>query len=62
MIGLGSPVLVVGVSSAAATAFKPDFKTGIVKKRKKGSVKKMSPCLVQSVRTEVKRFFFLKRN
>lgn len=62
MIGLGSPVLVGGVSSAAATAIKPGFKTGRVKKKKKKVQLKMSPCLVQSVCTEVKRFFFLKRN
>lgn len=47
MIDLGSPVLVVGVSSATATAFKPGFKTGRVKKKKKGSIINVSlPCAI----------------
>lgn len=56
---LGSPVLVVGVSSAAA--FNSGLKKERVKKEKKKRQLKMAPCLVQCVCTEVKRFFFFSK-
>lgn len=52
---LGIPVLVVSVSSAAA--FNSDLGG---KWFLKSQFKKMAPCLVQCVCTEVKRFFFSK--